>query len=302
VVARPLPRLHGEVVDERGNPVPAATVYFVPPPDSDPLAVLPLAIRSTTTDADGTFSAAWIERPPCGPCEHARSECESRTLPVYDQLLVVVRADGYMAGEILIDVPMPETRGQAGSTPDQPITVAIAPSEASTSGRLIDRAGRAYPRAYVLARSSERPYEQHRAEVVDDLFELDGLGEGLYDLRAIQDGVELATRAGVRAGDEVELVGDPRADGPDVVLVLHLDGRPARGLTVDGGAFRGAETDMQGEVRAAQVLPGSFRVRVRSPGRRPTVHELVVEDPAGAGGAEQVLYIEIASPQGASRG
>ena len=301
VVARPLMRLHGQVFDDRGHPVPAATVYFVAPPEADPMAVPPLVTRSTTTDADGAFSAAGIERPPCGPCEQARGECEGRPLPVHDQVMVVVRADGLAPGEVLVDAPGLDGR-VVGSTLEDPITITLAPSEGLTSGRLTDEAGRAYPRAYVLARSTTRPYEQHRAEVIEDVFELDGLGEGRYDLRALQDGVELAVRKDVGAGDEVELVGEPRADGPDVVLVLHIDGGPAEGFVVDGGPFRGAETDMQGEVRARQALPGPVRVRVRGPGRRPTVHEVVIDDPAEAEGEEQIVRIELPSARDASRG
>lgn len=306
VVARPLARLHGEVVDDRGAPVPAAKVYFVDPPDADPMAVLPLVARSTSTDADGTFSAAWIERPPCGPCEAARGECEARALPVHDQVLVAVRADGFALAEHLIEAPgahVDPAAPVAGRASDEPLTITLRASEPVVSGRLTDERGRAYPRAYVLARSTARPYEQHRADVVDDVFELDGLGEGTYDLRALQDGVELTTWGGVRAGDEVDLVGELRADGPDVVLKVVLEGRAAEGIAVDGGPFRGDRTDMQGEVRALQVLPGDVRVRLRGPGRRPSVHEVTIEGPAeGDDRAAQVVRIDLPSPRAASRG
>jgi hypothetical protein len=303
VVARPLPRLHGEVIDEHGQPVPAATVFFVPPADADPMAMLPLMTRSTSTDADGTFSVAWIERPPCGPCEAARGECDGRVLPIYDEVIVAVRADGFSPTEALIDVPGSwDSRVAPGASPDAPLSIRLAPSEGVLSGRLTDHAGRPYPRAYVLARSTQRTYEQLRADVVDDVFEIEGLGKGPYDLRALQDGVELASLGGARAGDTVELVGEPRADGPDLILRLRVDGRPAEGIVVDGGPFREARTDMQGEVRASRVLPGSFRVRARGPGRRPSVHEVAVETPAEGVAAEQVFGFELPSPRSASRG
>jgi hypothetical protein len=300
VVARPLPRLYGEVVDEHGQGVPAARVFFVPPPDADPMALLPLMTRSTVTDADGAFSAAWIERPTCGPCEIARGECDGRFLPVYDEVIVAVRSDGFAVTEQMVDVPgAGPSRTVPGTGPDEPLTIRLSPSDGGLRGRLTDDAGQAYPRAYVLVRSSERPYEQFRADIVDDVFEVEGLGQGLYDVRALQDGVELARLGGARSGDDVELVGELPAAGPELVLQLRSDGLPAEGVAVDGGPFRDVRTDMQGEVRARQALPGMFHVRVRAPGRRPSVHDVTV---AQDGPAMQVVGIELPSPRAASRG
>lgn len=292
VVARPLPRLHGEVVDAEGEPVPAATVAFVAPLDADPTAMLPLVSRSTTTDADGAFSAAWIERPPCGPCEAARGECDARPLPLHDRITVFVRADGLVPAQVAVDALDPP-----GTDLDAPLRIELSSSDALLSGRLTDMGGRGYPRAFVLARSRQRPHEQHRADVVDAEFELDGLGEGTYDLRALQDGVELTTVTDVRAGEAVELLGEPSADGPDVVLEVRVEGGSAEGIVVVGGPFRGDRTDMEGKVRAEQVLAGEYLLRLRGPGRRPSVHTVTIEPLEGAAARpdEQHVTIELAS-------
>jgi hypothetical protein len=221
-------------------------------------------------------------------------------LPVYDEVIVAVRSDGFAVTEQMVDVPgAGPSRTMPGTGPDEPLTIRLSPSDGGLRGRLTDDAGQAYPRAYVLVRSSERPYEQFRADLVDDVFEVDGLGQGLYDVRALQDGVELARLGGVRSGDDVELVGELPAAGPELVLQLRIDGLPAQDVAVDGGPFREVRTDMQGEVRARQALPGMFRVRVRASGRRPSVHDVTV---AQDGPAMQVVGIELPSPRAASRG
>lgn len=254
---RSLERLWGEVVTPSGDPVEGARVSFAQGGnDPDPLALPPLATRSTSTDADGRFVVAWIERPPCGPCEEALGACPELP-PMAEELVAVATAPGHASGRTAFD-------RDTATEPDAPLRITLQLAEDLLTGQLLGSDGEPYTRAYVLARSLDRPREQRRADVdPDGNFEVDGLGPGRYALRAIQDGVELAT-AEAESGADVELQGAREARGPDLDLViLDEDGRFARGATVDGGPFRGAKTDMKGRVRATAVLPGPVPLRVR---------------------------------------
>ncbi len=254
-----LDRLWGEVLSPSGDPVEGASLLFLPegPADErDPLALLPLVTSSTTTDADGRFAVAWIQRPPCGPCEDAAGGCSE--LPAFvEELEALASAPGFASGRASFD------RHSAGS-PDAPLRITLTRAEDLLTGQLLGADGNAYTRAFVLARSLERPREQRRAEVdPEGNFEMDGLGPGRHAVRALQDGVELASTQ-AEAGADVELLGSVDAAGPDLELVVVLeDGRFAVGAIVDGGPFHGAKTDMKGRVRAEAVLPGELALRLR---------------------------------------
>lgn len=256
---RSLSRLWGEVVTPSGDAVAAAWVTFVaagPADERDPMALPPLSTRNTTTDAEGRFVVGWVERPPCGPCEEAMGSC-SDLPPMIESLEAVATAPGHASGRVSFD-------RETATSPDDPLRVTLEIAEDLLTGQLLGADEAAYPRAYVLARSLARPREQRRAEVdADGNFEVDGLGPGRYSLRALQDGVELAT-AEAEPGADVELVGSVDARGPAlVVTVLDEDGRFAPGATVDGGPFRNTKTDMKGRVRVESALPGPLMLRVR---------------------------------------
>jgi hypothetical protein len=149
-------------------------------------------------------------------------------------------------------------------------------------GKLQDPQGRPYPRARVLARSVVRSHEQHSVSPDGVGFALRELGDGAYDLRAVQDGIELATAEGAHAGDEVVLDGSLAAVGPDVeVTVLDARGRPLEGAIVSGGPFASGRTDAAGRVRAANVMPGPYTLRVRAAGVRAFSREIVVPESEG---------------------
>ncbi|MBX7081513.1 MAG: carboxypeptidase-like regulatory domain-containing protein, partial [Nannocystaceae bacterium] len=302
-----LARLHGSVVDGRGEPVVAARIVLRAPPDADPEAVLPTVAGSTSTDGDGVFSIARVERPPCDPCTEASSGCDEAPLRLHDHLWVSVHADGFAPARVAVEL------GETGDVELEPIRL-VAAAEV-LSGTVVDPRGAAYPRAEVYARPSETGrdapvLEQHHADVQGDSFAFESLGPGPYELRVLQDGVELARSAAVRPGDDIALRGDRLAVGPDVEVLITRDGVPLAGVRVDGGPFRGASTDALGLVRAQQAMPGDYILRVRSSGS-PTVEHALHVDPdttsagpapapgaaAAAGGASaRVLRVHIALP------
>lgn len=285
VTARPLERITGTVLDPGGQPVAGATVMVRRGRDDDPMALPPFTARNTVSDAEGVFSFARVERPPCDPCGEASGRCEpgdALEVPTYNAMVLVARARGFRG------VERPVELGEG----DWSIT--LLPPLAPVSGTLLDPDGQPYPRARVLARSRLRAYELHQAIVDEEgAFRLVELGEGGYDLRALQDGVELATASEVEAGAELALVGTRPAGGPALVveLVRSDDGAAVRGAQVDGGPFAGARTDEEGAVRAEQVAPGRYALVIRAPGAGTQRRELEV--PRGGAGAEGTIVRRI---------
>lgn len=274
--ARSARRLYGRVLAGADDaPVPNARVTFMPPEgEDDPTSLIPMRTRSTVTDAEGTWSVAWIEAPPCSPCVEASTGCPDPP-PLHDEFRVMVVADGYAA------VALPLGADDAvGASADEPWVIRLPRALDLLTGTLLDGEGRAYARAYVLARSIERPDEQRRADVdpTTGIFEVDGLGEGRYGLRALADGVELATGEAA-AGDHVELVGTHAGAGADLVVEVRRNGAAVPDAVVDGGPFRGERTDMKGQVSAPSVLVGTIALRVRAPGWPAVRHEIAIAPP-----------------------
>ncbi|MCA9708114.1 MAG: carboxypeptidase regulatory-like domain-containing protein [Myxococcales bacterium] len=290
--ARSLPRLWGRVVDPEGAPVAGARIVASKPPEDadDPTAALPVVSPQTSSDAEGEFSLARIERPPCDPCQQARGACSQEALPVLDRVLLTARAPGWAPGSAVVAL-------DEATEADAPAQVVLQPAQAAITGRLVDAEGQPLPGASVLARSEVQPAEQHQAAAADGVFALDSLGEGPYTVRAIKDGRELVRRSGVEPGATLEL---RLADAArDVELeVVDEQGRPWPGVRVDGGPFAGQRSDAQGLVRAQRVLPGAYILRVRPPGGRARAHDLEV--PGGPVGSAEPrnpspLRIEVAS-------
>lgn len=274
--ARALPRLWGRVVDPSGEAVAGAQLTLaLPPDDDDPTAVLPLVATQTSSDADGEFSVAQIERPPCDPCQEAAGGCPTSLLPLAARVLVTARAPGWAPGARTVDLD------EEGSDPDAPVEVVVQPARDAITGRLVDGDGQALPRAFVLARSEPRAAEQHRAEALDGVFAFDALGEGPYTVRAIQDGRELLRREGVQPGATLELsLPDPAIDVELAVVDEH--GRPWPDVLVEGGPFARQRSDAGGIVRAQRVIPGAYILRIRPRGAPAQAHDLEVPGPPGA--------------------
>ena len=277
LVARALPRLEGTVSAPDGEPVPAARLLLVQPRDEvDPFAVPPYTSRHATTDADGAFFFTKIERPPCDPCMEAAGRCDPEEpvdLPTIPEMILSARAPGFRMAEVRIDTDRID-----------PLEIRLESPAAPIVGTLLDPQGRAYPRARVLAQSTQRPQERHGVSVAEGRFSLGSLGDGAYDLRAVQDGRELGVLRGVEPGGEVGLVGTFPALGVDLTLVVEdAAGAPVAGVSIDGGPFAGVRTDANGQTAALSVIPGTYRLRIRPPRGGAAWREVVVgegESPA----------------------
>ena len=280
---RALARLWGQVVDPQGQPVGGAQIVVAAPADEDPGAVLPVVTPRTSTDADGEFSLAKIERPPCDPCQHARQACHDELLPVLDRVLITARVPGFAPGSIDVDL---EEAGDA----DTPVRLVMREARAAITGRLLDGAGEPLPRALVLARSELRRHEQHRSEADTGVFSFENLADGPYTLRAIQDGRELVQRAGVEPGATIDLRLD-EISSDIAVQVVDEEGRPWPGVQVDGGPFRRQRTDAQGLVRARRVVPGTYISRVKPPGQRARAREWELSAPAVTGATTDPVVV-----------
>lgn len=282
---RLLPRLVGRVVDPEGRPVPGATVGFVLPPDEDdPGAMLAVMASHTTSDADGEFSVARLERPPCDPCQAARDACSEGSLPVGDRVLVTARAPGWAPGSVVVEL---DGAGHA----DAPLDVVLRPASEAITGTLLDAAGHPLPRAIVLARSEVPPHEQHQVEASGGAFALEGLAEGSYTVRAIQDARELWQREGVEPGATLALELPWVARDVSLELV-DADGRPQADVQVEGGPFGRQRAGMDGRVRAQRVAPGPYILRIRPSGGGIRAYDLEIPE-GDAEGPEISLRLEL---------
>lgn len=259
--ARPKARLWGEVQDAEGTPVANATIVVSAPEDAEDTAEIPVTTRTTNTDADGAFSIPWRNNAACSPCGRPEA-CEDVATRPSPRLALSVQAAA--RGGTRVEVVL---GGPSGGGPDSPVVVTLPPPSAPITGQLVDGEGEPFPRAFVLARSVDRPSERHRGDATDGTFALTDVGSGEYGLRAIQDGRELAVQDEVWPGDNVTLAPKPGGSARDLSVVVVSAGQPLPRVSVRGGPFVQGVTDSSGEVRADRVQPGTYTLRVDGGGR-----------------------------------
>ena len=101
-------------------------------------------------------------------------------------------------------------------------------------------------------------------------------------LRVIRDGRELGRFSGLAPGEALDLELEVVAEVVDLELELRgPQGTLASSVRVNGGPFRGAQTDDLGRVEAQEVLPGRYSLWLQAPGCERIRVELEV-DPSEA--------------------
>jgi protocatechuate 3,4-dioxygenase beta subunit len=254
----PVTRLEVAVADPQGHPVEGAFVLVRPVfgafrPFGGGLD--PAKLRSTVTGRDGK---ARLESLPPGPWD------------------VTVRARGF--------VPRPLSRVASG-----PLAVRLEKG-GSITGVVRDAESRA-PVADAEVAIEGFPSlpggweeDASRVETPTDArgrFRLEGIGRSAVDVTARAPGYGAASKAGVRAGETVEIFLFPGATLSGTVK--DDDGRPVRGAVVRAQGDRqsstspSARTDARGAFVLAGIPPGEYVVVAREGGRAPGVGSVVVE-------------------------
>ncbi len=245
------PGIEGTVVSTSGEPIPDAKI------------LLGHGSRRATarSDTDGDFALALPRARPCDACddEAAQVHCRSPTdLATDGSANLFVWASTFAPHELEVTLQR-----------ETSVRVVLPPPAAPITGRIVGPDGAPVgPRTVVLATHTERDAEQHAAEVdADGSFSFADLAQAHYRLRAIRDGHELAVLDSAAPGDRVELRVAQAVRGRDLRVEVRDDGdRPTPAVRVDGGPFRGVETDARGRVEADDVLPGSYTLSVRVAG------------------------------------
>jgi hypothetical protein len=220
------------------------------------------------TDEEGSFML------PMAESNEGTSACDYEPRTDDRAIALLVLAPGY--GPWTASVP---------ASGDDTLNIELPAPAPPLTGTLRDPDGRGFDRARVLATSRDRPDEAHVAHPdAEGRFEFGELGEGVYELRANRDGIEVARGEG-ESGANVVMVGTLSARGPTLELALRDDrGEPMSGVRVDGGPFRAARTDAAGIVSATDVFAAMYDLRLRVPESDCGVSRERIEVPAGEQG------------------
>ena len=216
------------------------------------------------TDAAGEFTAALPRLRPCDACDLERGSpvCSEQPLDGDGDHLaarVLVSAPEFAPGEFEVELELEPGAGAVAQLELEPPAAPITGVVRGADGALFDS------RTKVLATNVERAEEQHHAQLEAGQFELSGLADARYRLRAIRDGREVASLDSAAPGDQVELRAEQGAGGIALQLeILDASARPVADVRVDGGPFVGAVSDAQGRVEAAEVAAGSYTLRLRA--------------------------------------
>lgn len=249
------PGLVGRVQDPGGRPVPDALVILR----------RGAQVRSTNSDGEGEFSLVLPRARPCDACDVSEPGVEAG-------VGACAEAGRQPEGELRLLVQAPAFAPHERSLPkleDRPtLEVELAAPAPALSGVVVDPSGRPFDaRTRVLATSVERSDERHAAELDEaGRFRFTSLGGGMYALRVIRDGLEIATGEAA-AGDSTRLRANDDADGDTLRLrIVDEEGLPRVGVRVDGGPLHAALSDRAGWVEAERVIPGRYTLRLRAPG------------------------------------
>ncbi|NVB42661.1 carboxypeptidase regulatory-like domain-containing protein [Pseudenhygromyxa sp. WMMC2535] len=244
-------------------------------------------VRSASTDLAGELEVALPRLRPCDPCDAEGAEgglavgrCRGAEAAggAAGELTILVQADGFAPSSRALSLTLEDIEGSLALAFD---LEAAAPA---ITGEVVDARGRPFDaRTRMLARSLDRPDEAHAAKLdAAGQFELSSLGRGQYRLRAVRDGLEIASLDAAEGGEVLRLVSDRPASGPTITIrVEDGSGRPLPGVRVDGGPFSGAITDEAGAVERERVLPGDYALRLRAHGCEAQRRTLAVSASAG---------------------
>ncbi|MFV8753404.1 carboxypeptidase-like regulatory domain-containing protein [Nannocystaceae bacterium ST9] len=268
----PAPRVAG-IVEAEGRAIAAARV----------IARRGERRWTTSTDVDGRFALALghVALAQADAGEARASACSFEPSRDDEPFTLLVLAPDH--------APSSATIPAQG---DEDISIALAGPAAPLTGRLIDPEDRGFARARVIATSVDRPDEAH-AIVPDDAgeFAFTGLGEGVYRLRALRDGVELASGES-EAGAKLVMRATRSARGPTLELELRDEqGLPLVDARVDGGPFQAARSDEYGRVLATDVFAGAYDLRLRPADAECGVSRERIEVPAEARG--QTIRVDL---------
>lgn len=253
LLARPLARLVGKVVDGQGVAIVGAKLT-IRDTESD-IALAPAFVdRSTISDAEGEFAFARVEMPVCDRCAALDGSCEvgeSRPADLVDGPMEIIASHPDHA---LLQASFEASRSH-------PLHLVMPRGLKPLRGRLIGSDEQPFARARIALQSELRRFERRTARVdAQGRFEFRGLGTGPYQLIATQDGIELARKPGVGAGDaEVELQGHVGGRGRDLELVFRTPaGADISGMVLQGGPFERIRVGESGTVAAPGMVPGRY--------------------------------------------
>ena len=251
------PRVGGRVRGSSGEEIASASLLLHTPEGRR---------ASGSTDLDGEFLLVLPRLRPCDGCDIERGPPNCRLEASTESVSLFVLAPDFAPAEFDVEL---------GS--DTELELLLPPPAAVIEGRVLGVGGQAFTsRTSVFAVNIEREHERHVVEAdTGGHFEFSSLAPARYRLRAVRDGLELAS-AELEPGEKIDLRADRSVAGERLQLrVLDADAQPVADARVDGGPFRAARTDPDGRVEAADVLPDHYELRVRAgecPIERVSVH------------------------------
>jgi hypothetical protein len=261
VVAR-APEIAGTVVDELGEPI--ANANFLLRQGRQ---------RATArSDVEGSFAMSLPRERLCDACDGAQIDACRVGDPPTEMTL---------SSNLLVWAPELAPRTiELELAPQTSLRVVLSSPAPAITGRVVGADGVPIGlRTMVLATNREQEGEQHAAAVaVDGTFSFTDLADADYRIRAVRDGQELAALDSAAPGDRAELRLERALRGRDLRVEIRDGGdHPIPGARVDGGPFRGMQTDASGRVEAPEVLPGRHTLSVRVAGC-PVVRKDVIID------------------------